>query len=602
MAPGLKISRDLTLPIDAVTETFAILAKRRAGKSNAAVVMAEEMFDNNLPWVAVDPKGDWWGIRAAGSSPGLSVVVFGGRQGDVPLEPGSGRLVADLIAKQHLTCVLDVSVMSRTDQRRFLTDFADQLYQENTEPLHVFAEEADRYIPQMVRSADAPMVGAWEQLVKLGGFRGIGVTLVTQRSASLNNDVLTQIETLIAMRTPAAADRRQILSWVEDHASGAGAVAELPSLENGEAWVFSPQWLKTLTKIKFRRRRTFDSGATPTVGVQSRRPAGLAKVDLGEIKKAMAAVIERAEADDPAALRRRIRELEKQLAQKQPAGGPKTVVETVVEQVEVPVLPAETLDRLEAAVQALDKRTADLQAPLAAALDAASEARSQVRTAEETLKASRGRQNGSERPSKSVRSHRGEAAKPRSDAAQSPRPANSRPRPAPSTTVESNGQAVPPARQRLLDGLATLESIGLEAPNRSQVALWVGVSPKSSGYANNLGALRTSGLIDYPAGARVSLTAAGRALAAEPEAIADDQELHARIRALISPARWRLLEPLIDVYPEALAKDDLAAAAGVSALSSGFANNLGAMRTLGLIEYPQPGTVAATDTVFLKAR
>lgn len=182
MAPGLKISPDLTLPIDAVTETFAILAKRRAGKSNAAVVMAEEMFDNNLPWVAVDPKGDWWGIRAAGSSsPGLSVVVFGGRQGDVPLEPGSGRLVADLIAKQHLTCVLDVSVMSRTDQRRFLTDFADQLYQENTEPLHVFAEEADRYIPQMVRSADASMVGAWEQLVKLGGFRGIGVTLVTQR-------------------------------------------------------------------------------------------------------------------------------------------------------------------------------------------------------------------------------------------------------------------------------------------------------------------------------------------------------------------------------------------------------------------------------------
>lgn len=33
--PGLKISPQLSLPLDAVTETFAILAKRRAGKSKA---------------------------------------------------------------------------------------------------------------------------------------------------------------------------------------------------------------------------------------------------------------------------------------------------------------------------------------------------------------------------------------------------------------------------------------------------------------------------------------------------------------------------------------------------------------------------------------
>jgi hypothetical protein len=46
-----------------VTETLAILAKRGTGKSNAAVVFAELMFDGGFPWVAIDPKGDWWGTR-----------------------------------------------------------------------------------------------------------------------------------------------------------------------------------------------------------------------------------------------------------------------------------------------------------------------------------------------------------------------------------------------------------------------------------------------------------------------------------------------------------------------------------------------------------
>jgi hypothetical protein len=44
LAPGFDMSDD------AVTETFAILAKKRVGKSNAAVVMADEMYDQGIPW------------------------------------------------------------------------------------------------------------------------------------------------------------------------------------------------------------------------------------------------------------------------------------------------------------------------------------------------------------------------------------------------------------------------------------------------------------------------------------------------------------------------------------------------------------------------
>ena len=49
MPRTLNVSPDLQLPADAVTQTFALLAVRRAGKSNAAAVMAEEMHDAGLP-------------------------------------------------------------------------------------------------------------------------------------------------------------------------------------------------------------------------------------------------------------------------------------------------------------------------------------------------------------------------------------------------------------------------------------------------------------------------------------------------------------------------------------------------------------------------
>ena len=96
----LDVSPDLQLPDSMVTGSIALLAVKGAGKSNAAVVLAEPMHRAGLPWVAIDPKGDWWGIRSSrdGKGPGLPVSVFGGLHGDLPLAPEAGVLIADRVA------------------------------------------------------------------------------------------------------------------------------------------------------------------------------------------------------------------------------------------------------------------------------------------------------------------------------------------------------------------------------------------------------------------------------------------------------------------------------------------------------------------------
>ena len=51
---GLRIAEDLELPLEAVTQTFAVLAKRGVGKTYLAMVIAEEMLKAGLQVVIAD--------------------------------------------------------------------------------------------------------------------------------------------------------------------------------------------------------------------------------------------------------------------------------------------------------------------------------------------------------------------------------------------------------------------------------------------------------------------------------------------------------------------------------------------------------------------
>ncbi len=78
----------LQLPVESATKTFAVLAKRGAGKTYTAAVLAEEFFKACVPFVVFDPIDVWWGLRLdkSGTGKGLPVVVFGLTHADIPLE------------------------------------------------------------------------------------------------------------------------------------------------------------------------------------------------------------------------------------------------------------------------------------------------------------------------------------------------------------------------------------------------------------------------------------------------------------------------------------------------------------------------------------
>lgn len=289
----LHISPTLRLPLDLVTQTVGILAKKGAGKTYTALVMVEEMLKAGLQVVIVDPIGVCWGLRSSadGKQPGLPIAVIGGDHGDVPLTEDDGALLADIAIREKLSVVLDLSLLRKKQQTRFMTAFAETLYHRNRDPLHLVLDEADFFAPQRPMKGQERMLGAVEDLVRRGRARGIGITLVTQRSAVLNKDVLTQVECLVTLRTLAPQDRSAVDAWIKEHGDPHKRqimMASLPSLPIGTAWFWSPGWLELFKKVEIRERLTFDSSATPKIGKAIKSPKRLAPVDIEALRKTFA--------------------------------------------------------------------------------------------------------------------------------------------------------------------------------------------------------------------------------------------------------------------------------------------------------------------------
>jgi hypothetical protein len=322
----IKIAKDLSLPLDAVTQSIGILAKRRAGKSYTMRKVVEELLRCNQQVVLVDPKGDQWGIRSAanGKDPGYSIIILGGEHQDVPLEVNSGEIVAKLVVEEHVSILLDLSLFRKHEVSTFMTSFLENLYRLKAKekyrtPMMLVVDEADAIAPQRPQKGEERMLGAIEDVVRRGGQRGIGCCLITQRSAVLNKNVLTQIQILITLRTIAPQDLAAMNAWIEVHGTieqQKTLMGSLPSLPTGDAWFWSPGWP---TEVGIFQRShvlpitTFDSGATPKPGEKRVEPKKAAEVDLEALRRQMEATIERSKQNDPSELKKRIRQLEQEI-------------------------------------------------------------------------------------------------------------------------------------------------------------------------------------------------------------------------------------------------------------------------------------------------
>jgi hypothetical protein len=165
--------------------------------------------------------------------------------------------------------------------------------------------------------------------------------------------------------------------------------------------------------------------------------------------------------------------------------------------------------------------------------------------------------------------------------------------------IDGNGNLTG-AQQRILDAIAWLAAVGIATPDKTQVALFADLTPGAGHTVNSFGSLRTAGLIDYPTPGTVALTDGGAQKADQSRAPQTAEEMQRQVMAKLPGAHRRILDVLINAYPETLPKQAAAEGAGLVAGAGHTVNCFGRLRSLGLIDYPTPGDVVALPVLFLE--
>ena len=560
----LPFADTLDLPKDAATQTFAAIGRRGSGKTYAAGKLVEILYADGAQVAILDSVGNWFGLRldVTGKAPGLDIPIFGGLRGDIPLEPTGGALVADALIDSGRSLVLDISQFSKADRQRFAAAFGERLWQRKKaerrpSPVHLVIEEAQLIVPEFVGKDQTHMVGVFTEIIRLGRNYGIGATLITQRPQSVSKEVLNQTECLLVFQVNGAHERKALRDWIVYQGIDARLVDELPGLQPGSCYCWSPQWLNVLRLLRVYPKTTFDSTATPKAGGVYRGKE-LKPIDLKQLQEKMAATIERAKADDPRELRKKIANLESQLYKSAQAA--QTKVEIKETKVEVPVLKNGQLTRAEGVLQRM------------------SEIGERLMTESANLRSAIGKATAS-------------AGKPQVAAAPAP---PSAPRP-----QQERPAAACDARLGIATGLQTRIMIALaQYPaglTKKRLAALAGSSLGSGSFSARLSELRKAGFAEETANG-VAATAAGVAALGPFDPLPIGPALVGYWRQRTSAGLQRsIFEVLTSRYPAKLSLAELAEAAGSVPGSGSFSARLSELAKLGIIERDRSGAKAADE-------
>ncbi len=298
MGTPLSISRDLELDLESlIGQCIAVLGIRGSGKSNTAGVIFEELLNNNYPMSIVDIEGEYFGLKEK-----YEVLVVGTGDGvEIEIDAECAAEIAEVSMEKNVPVVLDLSGFLSEERNAILMEYLSSLWNlagTLRRPYVIGIEEAHEFIPQGVKTELKEMIS---RIALRGRKRGLGAIVVSQRSAKVEKDVLSQAGMLFLHRVVHEVDMRvysELLPWRKSE------VKEIiTSLETGNCIFVNGE---TVRPIYVRERETFHAGFTPSLEV-------VATPELKQVSASILEAIHRAR-EGRGRNRTRAQELEEQLA------------------------------------------------------------------------------------------------------------------------------------------------------------------------------------------------------------------------------------------------------------------------------------------------
>lgn len=581
---GVKVDLDRL-----VASRLLIQANSGGGKSWALRYVLERTH-GSIPHLVLDSEGEFSTLRER------YPYVLAGKGGDVPADPKVAKLLCRRLVELGASAVIDLYDLKLSDRRRFVRLFLEELMhlpRKLWTPTLVVIDEAHRYCPEKGSSESADAVIT---LCTQGRKRGYAAVLATQRLSKLNKDAAAELLNVLIGRTGLDIDMKRaadILGFSSKNERNA-----LRDLAPGEFFAFGPAIGSGVQKV-----RTGDVDTTHPEPGKIGEVAPPAPAEVKALLEQLTDLPEEAEEEERtiAALEQRTRELERDLraARKEAEQSiePAALADLKQENAALHRAIAETADEVDERLEELvETATEPLRDRLSVLETSIEEGRRVAEALVGVLTVHSENGDGEvELPSfrEEIEARLGDV--PPAPARVNPVPAL---RAARATRSSPPPEDLPAAQVRILDALATLETIGVEEVTRTNLALFSRQSPKSSAYQAHVAQLEQAGLVRYPKPGLVALTAEGAAIGSPEFEISTPADLHAAWLDYLEDAQARILRVLLDAYPTDIDRSELAELAGQSPRSSAYQAHVAQLAQLGAVDYPEPGRVRATELLF----
>jgi len=259
-------------PIDATNllggNNTVIMADPRKGKSYTAAKICEELCRSGLPFVILDPEGEYYSLREK-----FIVLVVGVSKAE-NCDISVGEEHADLLVRQFLDSriplIIDLSAPDVDEDiiHEFLAAFMSQLIRaEGTEriPCLVVIDEADEYIPERGHKPRGVDYAEFSKLVKKGGKRGIGTIIISHRPTWVAKDLLAKCQNWVLMSQTYKDDLERIEDLTRIPLK---TLMGLKDRRVGEALLYGAITKDKVAVVKCLARTTTHIGTTPEIKPQ----------------------------------------------------------------------------------------------------------------------------------------------------------------------------------------------------------------------------------------------------------------------------------------------------------------------------------------------
>lgn len=506
---------------------------RGSGKTHTATKIAEDLMTDGIPIVVFDPSGVWHNLRyGKDNQPGFPIVVAGGLTPDLELTELNCLKILEAAMKENVSIIFDLSEMeSKAKEVKIVADCIEYIMQYNKTLRHIFIEEAAEYCPERKFPNIMRCYGIIERMARIGRNKGIGFTLINQRSQEIAKAIFELCDRVFIHRQTGKNSLNVIDSWfkykgIEDKND---IVKALPKLNPGECWVIDidgEHFIKVLPK------KTFHPDPQNNLMVAPEK----SKTDVSHFITKMSELI-------------RSMEEEKKIEK----------ASKIIDDQAVPKLKAENYD-LTNTIQLINRRI-DEQKTYIQNLESRLSKISQLATGEII-----------------------EFEKPveiSGEAINKFQSANKK-------SIEKNqvpiaNDKIPPGAMRMLEISSTFSPKSI---SKKLLVLHSGISPKSSNVANYISLLKREGFITVD-GNQISITTNGlQQIGSAPNERKTKERLIDFWFNFIGPGKIpaKIFQYLSDQYPDSRDRTDIIAAVGISEKSSSFQSAISDLKGYGLIE------------------